>query len=212
LHELPAEYLGSVAFSRDGKTLAVAPGDATVHLYDAKTGKELPESARRMVRSQRLAYSPDGKLLVVAALELHLLDATTGEVVRTLAGSKDFEYGAAFTPDSKRVAAGGREGIVRIFDVATGKEIGRLEGREGRLPEGRAWITCLAFSSDGKRLAGASRGGLIHLWDPAKSEEVAQIAGHLGIVWSAAFAPDGKTLASGGQDGTVRIWNLANNA
>jgi WD40 repeat protein len=81
LHELPAEYLGSVAFSRDGKTLAVAPGDATVHLYDAKTGKELPESARRMVRSQRLAYSPDGKLLVVAALELHLLDAATGEVV-----------------------------------------------------------------------------------------------------------------------------------
>src|SRR5262249_40200866 len=41
LHELPAEYLGSVAFSRDGKTLAVAPGDATVHLYDAKTAHAL---------------------------------------------------------------------------------------------------------------------------------------------------------------------------
>jgi WD40 repeat protein len=207
LHKMRAEYLGSVAFAPDGKTLAVAPGDATIHLYDPATGKELAESARRMVRSQCLAYSPDGKLLAVAGMSLLLLNATTGEEVRRLDGCAQGDYAAAFTPDGRLLAAGGRDGNVRLFDVATGKETRRFEGHKGQQRE--AWVAGLAFSPDGKLLAVAERGGIVHAWDLEKEEELTQLTGHSGVVWSVAFAPDGRTLISGGQDAVLRLWNLA---
>jgi WD40 repeat protein len=207
LHKLRAEYLGSVAFAPDGKTLALAPGDSTIHLFDPKTGKELNASARRMVRSQCLAYSPDGKLLAVPALSLLLLDASTGEVVRQLAGSTQGDYAAVFSANGKLLAAGGRDGVVRLFDTSTGKVGRSFEGHKGQQP-GQAWVTGLAFSPNGKLLAEAARDGIVHVWDVDKGTEQ-QLSGHGGVVWSVAFAPDGERLISGGQDGTVRLWNVA---
>jgi WD40 repeat protein len=210
LQRLPSEYLGSVAFAPDSKSLALAPGDATIHLYDANTGKELEASARRMVRSQCLAVSPDGKLLAVPALELLLLDAATGQVVHRLTGSTQGDYAAAFSSDSKLLAAGGRDGVVQLFDPFTGKAVRKFEGHKGQ-PEGLAWITSLAFSPDGKLLAEAARDGMIHLWDVNAGTEQ-QVRGQGGVIWSVAFAPDGKTLVSGGQDHVVRLWSVADGA
>jgi hypothetical protein len=160
-----------------------------------------------MVRSQCLAYSPDGSLLAVPALSLLLLDAATGKVVHELAGSTQGDYAAVFSPNGKILAAGGRDGVVRLFDTATGKVGRTFEGHKGQQP-GQAWVTSLSFSPNGNLLAEAGRDGIVHLWDVDKGTEQ-QLSGHGGVVWSAAFAPDGKTLVSGGQDGTVRLWNVA---
>jgi RNA polymerase sigma factor (sigma-70 family) len=208
VRELPGDFFGTVAFSPDGKALAVAPGDAGIHLYDPETGKELPQSAGPMLRALGLAVSPDGKLVALAGVSNHLLDAATGRVIRRFGPANVVSYSAAFAPDGKVLATGGRDGKVRLWDVAGGEELRVLDGHKDQKGfEG--WINVVAYSPDGKRLAEACRDGTVGLWDPTTGEEVSRLTGHQGYARSVAFAPDGKTLVTGGADLTVRLWDVA---
>src|SRR5262249_12384916 len=90
----------------------------------------------------------------------------------------------AFSPDGKRAALGGRDEIVSLWDVATGKEIRELEGLS------RPY--CLAFSPDGKYLATGNADLAIHLWDVSSGKERREFAGHQGGIAAIAFSLDGK--------------------
>jgi RNA polymerase sigma factor (sigma-70 family) len=121
-------------------------------------------------------------------------------------GSMRFRHGSlvtsvAFSPDGQTLASGSWDSTVRLIEVASGKEIQRIN-----CPD--KVVGPVAFSPDGKLLAiGATEA--IRLWDTSKRKEVAQLAGHDKGVASLAFSPDGRTLASGGWDYTVRLWDVA---
>ncbi len=103
----------------------------------------------------------------------------------------------AFSPDGQRLASGGRDGTMKIWDSATGKELFSLKGHA-------VWVTSVAFSPDGQRLASGG-GGTVKIWDSATGKELLSLKGMAGSV---AFSPDGQRLASGG-GGTVKIWDSA---
>jgi WD40 repeat protein len=124
----------------------------------------------------------------------------------TLSG---WSYGLAFSPDGKTFAAGGRDGGIRpdrpivLWDVATGKEVGRLTGHRD--------VWAVAFSPDGKLLASGGDG--IRLWDLAAGKVVASTQGHRGREQALAFSPDGKRLATGASSdsnfgNTVGLWEV----
>jgi WD40 repeat protein len=110
-----------------------------------------------------------------------------------------------FDPAGRLLLAGGTDGQVHFWDVATGREVGPALAAPRFGPE--AWVTRVAFSPDGRRIATSSQKAVV-LWDAASRKPDGAPLPHDGLVWGLAFLPDGR-LATCVDDGTVRVWDLA---
>jgi len=93
-----------------------------------------------------------------------------------------------------------RCGSIKLWGVATGKEVRTLTEHEGGASN------VVAFSPDGQTLASGSEG--IKLWHLASGQLLRTLAGHKGGVESVVFSPDGHTLASGCSDHTIKLWDV----
>jgi WD40 repeat protein len=203
---LDARGAGRVAFSPDGTGLAVAGWSGAVWINDLTTGKEIrtfprPDGGDGAMVSVAFA----GKALVAADTrgKVHLFDAATGKVLRSLKGGF-FSRGAcsAGSPDGALLACGGDQEVsLRVYETATGRV--RWERRDGPPPE------TAAFSPDGKLLAAAGADDAIRLWHAASGKPVHPAAGHEGPVVRVAVTADGNTVLTAGTDGTVRVWDRA---
>jgi WD40 repeat protein len=150
-------------------------------------------------------FSPDGQWLAVGEGKprLRLLDRITGiETVLPVPAAGGITA-LAFSPDSKRLAAGcGFENHqVFVWDLAVGAAA-RLAGHSG-------CIVGLAFSPDGQTLASVSTDQTLRLWDVARTVERRRFQGHRDEVWAVARSPDGHDLVTGSKDGSVRYWDPA---
>ncbi len=115
----------------------------------------------------------------------------------------------AYSPDGKILAAAGgdwdrgtKNGFVRLWDVASGRELATLA-------LGCDIEFAVAFSPDGKTLAWCGRDRIITLWDVDENRARAICVGHEGTVRALAFHPSGDRMVSAGFDGTLRFWNTA---
>jgi RNA polymerase sigma factor (sigma-70 family) len=191
----------ALAFSPDGKLVASGSADRTVRIWDTANGKELRRFAELDARVRCVAFSPQGKTVAASAPGIRLWDVDSGKLLHKLAGDGDL----AFSPDGKLLASGCSDGVVRLWDPATGAQVRQwLAHRWG--PNG---LTTVAFALDGKTLATAGlRDHAIRLWEAATGKEVQPAAGHTGIVQSLQFAADGKTLLSLGADSRVVTWDV----
>jgi WD40 repeat protein len=119
----------------------------------------------------------------------------------TLVGHTDGVYSVAFSPDGKVLASGSRDKTIKLWEVATGKELPSFSGHTNS-------VSSVAFSPDGKVLASGSEDKRIKLWEVATGKELPSFYGEWDDWHSVAFSPDGKVLASGGGDKTIKLWDV----
>jgi RNA polymerase sigma factor (sigma-70 family) len=115
--------------------------------------------------------------------------------------------GLAYSPDGRTLLSGSADRTLRLWDLATGKELRRFTNPD------QLQVESMALSPDG-RLAALGSQGHVRVWDVATGVQRLDLeAGGAGVVYSVAFSPDDKTLAAGtgtsGAAGRVRLWEVA---
>jgi WD40 repeat protein len=114
----------------------------------------------------------------------------------------------AFRNDGKRLAAGGEDRVIHLWEPETGAVV------SGTSPGGAA-RTLVALSPDGTRLAATGQGNVLRVWEAGRVQAVASgiLVGrelpHPGPVGAVAWSPDGRWLAAGTEDGLIRLWDAA---
>ncbi len=99
------------------------------------------------------------------------------------------------------VASAGTDGMVRLWSIQTGRQIGEPLRHDGA-------VNHVVFSPDGTWLASASGDGTARIWRAADGEPVGQPLRHEKGVADVAFSPDSLVIATAGADGWARLWRI----
>jgi WD40 repeat protein len=215
------------ALTAHGERVASVNAQGVLHVWEPATGKLCCRIAEPPVGADLAEFSPDGKLVVVKHQDhiIRLWDVMTGKLLRSLPriGVARTPHPHAFSPDGRTLAiapAFPDDGVIRLYETATGKE-------EGRLAWGDTTDTSsLIFSPDGRYLLAAhrrrsrmeggppERGGeedALRLWDRDSGRIVRRFP--MGVDWHTAvvISPDGKTVAAAEGD-HVLLWEFTSGA
>ncbi|HVX09610.1 MAG TPA: hypothetical protein VHC22_00275 [Pirellulales bacterium] len=175
-------WVEALAFTADGKHLATAASDWKVMLFDLPEPDDAdakPPTAKAKwgpfaALPVSVAYSPDGKRLLIGHDVTEVWDVAEGKKVRQLPGSR-----VAYAPDGRTLATGGGElyNAVRVWDAETGEERARMVGGH------HYQVTSLVYSPNGKRLLSGSADpeyqgeGVIRCWDLKTGDEIFDFGG-----------------------------------
>ena len=204
-------YAYSLAFSPNGKTLAVGDGNGPTNLWDVATGSQIAAPLTDPnPGAYSVAFTHNGKLLAVGDGNGHtyLWDVATRKLIFppfTDPGPKGANS-VAFSPDDKLLAVGDNQGPTYLWDVATRKLI-----FPPLSDPGTKGVMSVAFSPDGKLLVAGDNNGHTYLWDVPTGKLIVALPdpGTKGVT-SVACSPDNTTMAAAGSNGSIYIWNVRN--
>jgi WD40 repeat protein len=196
-----------VAFSPDGKWLALKTWNRTVELWDCSVSPYRKEHVLQGEPSigYSLSFSPDSRLLVYPAPgeQFELWDVTARKHFGQLPHRSSGVGATAFSADGELIATGA-DGHIRLWNVQSQDLLSTI-GHQSAIRS-----TC--FSPDGRILVAGSGDEEVRRWDitnPRSPRPLSPLRGHTAFVPQVAFSPDGKTLATGSYDGTLKLWDMA---
>jgi WD40 repeat protein len=208
--------LKCLAFSPDGKAVAVGGDDGILRVYDTATGKSTYTSPPRNARIERVAYSPNGKLIGVA-------DQTGKAAVYAPGGMNQMPlstpvvdqggecFGVAFTADGGSLLTCGRDGTARLIvgPKPDGSNAGNTASLLHKFAGHSGSVNDLAVTRDGKFLVTGGDDLTVRVWDVNGGKQLRSFQGHMKKVVAVAVRGDGRQIASASEDGAIRLWDLS---
>jgi WD40 repeat protein/serine/threonine protein kinase len=191
----------TVALSADGKLAATGGPDATAQLWDAGTGVPVGPLLRPFGGVLRLAFSPDGRALLVQTE--YATQCWRLPVGRPPGQPVDFHAGArvaAFTPDGGKLLTANSAGL-QWWEVSAARRVGHFQQSEED-------VSALAYSPGGELYATGSAKGLGQLWHTDTNEPAVPPFHHQEAINALSFSRDGRTLLTASSDRTARLWDV----
>jgi WD40 repeat protein len=181
-----------IAFSPDGRTLAVGETGDVLRLWYLPQNKEIPPDRppQQAPVGKFPAFSPNGRLVAAYSpteRAVILLEASTGERIGPVIRDLDQVLQIAFSPDGRSLAVSAGDRILRVWQIDTGAELYRFDAEEAVGP--------IAFSPDGKTLASARAAGVL-VWDVSdrvgkyRPRPTGDEAAKVNLLWDALRSRD----------------------
>ena len=205
--EGPILGVTSLAFSPDGRRLAVGTITGLVSVVETSTGRLLVDGQRTDVfATLALVWSQDGERLFVGGQDgvLRGLDPVSGAVHVEIPLSPSLALSKAVPmPEPDLVAVASESGQVFLVDLASSSTSGAAYSAGG------TQLQSVAITPDGTRLAAVSRDGRLRLWDRASRRPIGPpLAGHDDQTVGIAYLDGGRRLMTGGFDQRVIAWDM----
>jgi mono/diheme cytochrome c family protein len=211
-----ADLVRALAFSPDGRRLAVAGGPSgrfgEIKVWDL-TGSEPKPVATIKGHTDTIlavAFSADGAIIASASYDklVKLWDVATGAERATLKEHSDAVYAVAFVPGGTHVLSAAGDRTIKVWDLQTGKRVLTISDPLDA-------VYSLAVHPSGQRIAAAGADRMIRTWSLNAGAPVptatltASMFAHGDSVLGLAYSPDGSTLVSAGADRVIKVWDAA---
>jgi WD40 repeat protein len=208
--EAPNYIPASVAFSLDGKTMAIGYLEGYLQLWDLGEEKLIRKLDGYQGEVVDLAFSSDGMTLAAVYdypdYTIQLWKVPQGERSLSIKGTEwEQEFSqVVFSPDGQILATlsknnGTASGDVELWRASDGERMYQLEVKDAM---------SLALSKDGEVIATGSNDHTVRLWKTSDGSLLKILSGHGDYVTDLAFSPSGELLASSSNDGTVILWGV----
>lgn len=138
--------------------------------------------------------------------ELHVVE--NGGLIRKFLfrGLEVVHHGAVrdvqFSPSEKRVATGGSEGVIKLWDPRDGTFVRSLKGHKGE-------VTGLRYTIDELYLVSCGADSSIMMWDLTKNEVQRCLRGHNDVITCISISPDASLIVSTSFDFLAKTWYLS---
>lgn len=195
------EAVASLAVSPDSQLLAVGTLKGTVRVLEVGSGRRLLELTGVNGSVRALAFSPDGTLLAAGGdPAIHLWSLPSGAAAGRLEGHTAKLWALAFDGTGHRLASGGADKTVRLWDVGRRQQLLQLDAGER--------VRAVAFTPSGAELVTAGMKQPIRMWSTGDGRLLKSMdEGSVGVL-ALSVSRDGRFLASCGMDTLVKVWSL----
>lgn len=196
----------TICWSGDGERVVSGSPDRTARVWDARGGKlVLNQLINAGHEVHAVIYSPDMLTIATGGYNeyenaIQIWDSKTGEQLTTVKHN-DTIFSLAWASKQRKLIVGSGDGLIKIFDTTTWKQVATLEGHQDT-------VYNITLSLDDRLLASASWDQTARLWNLDTNHAIGPPLQHEDAVNAATASADGKLLVTACEDDNVQVWDI----
>ena len=199
------DWVRTTKFSPNGQWLASAGNDRQLKVWETGQFKKRARVFDHDHAIINISYTSDSKKLATVGFdrELRIYNLEHGRIERRLNCECPDNHAVAISNDDSMVAAGGRSGVVRVWDINTGARISQFQPHKRR-------IRAIEFTATNQVIS-CGDDQIVQITDPRNTAQAKTLPRHSAKLFSISMLDD-DLLATAGSDNMIHIWRISDGA